>query len=121
MLRYAAVTAVAAILMYSPIPTAAAAATWQSGSCSSTQATNGANEAVNGIHPAAIDSLQADSGPPDGHGFQVNYSQPPLKEVQRGPAATLAKPCRISSSQQGFRRLPTSAQMACTGARTSLA
>jgi N-acetylmuramoyl-L-alanine amidase len=51
-------------------------------------------ETANSIHPDAIVSIHADGGPPDGHGFHVNYSQPPLNEAQRGPAVTLATTMR---------------------------
>ncbi|MDD4865706.1 MAG: Rv3717 family N-acetylmuramoyl-L-alanine amidase [Mycobacterium sp.] len=48
----------------------------------------------NSLKPDAIVSIHADGGPPDGHGFHVNYSAPPLNEAQRGPAVVLAKTMR---------------------------
>jgi N-acetylmuramoyl-L-alanine amidase len=49
---------------------------------------------ANDLHPDAIVSIHADGGPPDGHGFHVNYSDPPLNDAQKGPALLLAKQMR---------------------------
>ena len=45
---------------------------------------------ANAMRPDAIVSIHADGGPPSGHGFHVNYSNPPLNDVQAGPAVQLA-------------------------------
>jgi N-acetylmuramoyl-L-alanine amidase len=42
------------------------------------------------LNPDAIVSIHADGGPPGGHGFHVNYSNPPLNDAQSGPAVQLA-------------------------------
>ncbi len=46
---------------------------------------------ANALHPDAIVSIHADGGPPDGRGFHVNYSDPPLNAAQSGPAVRLAQ------------------------------
>ncbi|MDT5197641.1 MAG: N-acetylmuramoyl-L-alanine amidase, partial [Mycobacterium sp.] len=45
---------------------------------------------ANALNPDAIVSIHADGGPPSGHGFHVNYSNPPLNDAQSGPAVQLA-------------------------------
>ncbi|BDX33475.1 hypothetical protein TUM20985_40220 [Mycobacterium antarcticum] len=45
---------------------------------------------ANGLHPDAIVSIHADGGPHSGHGFHVNYSNPPLNGAQSGPAVQFA-------------------------------
>lgn len=50
--------------------------------------------AANGMHPDAIVSIHADGGPPNGRGFHVNYSSPPIGAVQEGPAVQLAHTMR---------------------------
>jgi N-acetylmuramoyl-L-alanine amidase len=57
---------------------------------------------ANAIHPDAIVSIHADGGPPSGSGFHVNYSNPPLNEVQAGPAVQLAHAIRDILVQAGF-------------------
>jgi N-acetylmuramoyl-L-alanine amidase len=42
-------------------------------------------EMANALHPDAIVSIHADGGPATGRGFHVNYSAPPLSQVQAGP------------------------------------
>jgi N-acetylmuramoyl-L-alanine amidase len=49
---------------------------------------------ANSLRPDAIVSIHADGGPPAGHGFHVNYSDPPLNDAQRGPTLALAKVMR---------------------------
>lgn len=49
---------------------------------------------ANAAKPNAIVSLHADGGPSSGHGFHVNYSSPPLNEIQAGPAVQLATTMR---------------------------
>jgi N-acetylmuramoyl-L-alanine amidase len=46
--------------------------------------------AATAMHPDAIVSIHADGAPASGHGFHVNYSSPPLSDVQAGPAMQLA-------------------------------
>ena len=46
---------------------------------------------ANALAPDAVVSIHADGGPPDGRGFHVNYSDPPLNAVQSGPAVRLAQ------------------------------
>jgi N-acetylmuramoyl-L-alanine amidase len=57
---------------------------------------------ANAAHPDAIVSVHADGGPPSGSGFHVNYSNPPLNEVQAGPAVRLAHTMRDALVQAGF-------------------
>jgi N-acetylmuramoyl-L-alanine amidase len=45
----------------------------------------------NALRPDAIVSIHADGGPPDGRGFHVNYSNPPLNDAQPGAAVRLAQ------------------------------
>ena len=46
---------------------------------------------ANAIHPDAVVSIHADGGPPDGRGFHVNYSSPPVNAAQAGPAVRFAQ------------------------------
>jgi N-acetylmuramoyl-L-alanine amidase len=46
---------------------------------------------ANALRPDAIVSIHADGGPPDGSGFHVNYSNPPLNAAQAGPAVRFAQ------------------------------
>jgi N-acetylmuramoyl-L-alanine amidase len=59
-------------------------------------------EAANAMRPDAIVSVHADGGPPGGHGFHVNYSSPPLGDVQAGPAVQLAKTMRDTLETAGL-------------------
>jgi N-acetylmuramoyl-L-alanine amidase len=43
------------------------------------------------LRPDAIVSIHADGGPPEGSGFHVNYSNPPLNAAQAGPAVRFAQ------------------------------
>jgi N-acetylmuramoyl-L-alanine amidase len=54
------------------------------------------------MHPDAIVSIHADGGPPSGSGFHVNFSSPPLNDVQAGPAVQLARTIRDALVQAGF-------------------
>jgi N-acetylmuramoyl-L-alanine amidase len=47
-------------------------------------------EVANAMRPDAIVSVHADGGPPAGRGFHVNYSNPPLNQVQAVDAVQLA-------------------------------
>ena len=58
---------------------------------------------ANAMHPDAIVSIHADGGPPSGSGFHVNYSAPPLNDVQRGPAVQLANTMRDALLAAGFQ------------------
>jgi len=49
---------------------------------------------ANALHPDAVVSIHADGGPPDGRGFHVNYSNPPLNPAQAGPAVRFAQVMR---------------------------
>ena len=50
--------------------------------------------AANAMHPDADVSIHADGGSSSGHGFHVNYSAPPLNDVQSGQALELATDMR---------------------------
>jgi N-acetylmuramoyl-L-alanine amidase len=58
--------------------------------------------AANAMRPDAIVSIHADGGPPSGSGFHVNYSSPPLNDVQANPAVQLAHIMRDALVQAGF-------------------
>lgn len=59
--------------------------------------------AANAMRPDAIVSIHADGGPASGSGFHVNYSSPPLNDVQAGPAVQLATTMRDALVQAGFQ------------------
>ncbi|OBG54585.1 N-acetylmuramoyl-L-alanine amidase [Mycobacterium sp. E735] len=59
--------------------------------------------AANAMRPDAIVSIHADGGPASGSGFHVNYSSPPLNDVQAGPAVQLATAMRDALAQAGFQ------------------
>jgi N-acetylmuramoyl-L-alanine amidase len=46
---------------------------------------------ANSLQPDAVVSIHADGGPPNGSGFHVNYSSPPLNAAQAGPAVRFAQ------------------------------
>lgn len=58
---------------------------------------------ANAMHPDAIVSIHADGGPPSGRGFHVNYSSPPINEVQAGPAIRLAHTMRDALAAAGLQ------------------
>ncbi len=58
---------------------------------------------ANAMRPDAIVSIHADGGPASGSGFHVNYSSPPLNDVQAGPAVQLAHAMRDALVQAGFQ------------------
>jgi N-acetylmuramoyl-L-alanine amidase len=58
---------------------------------------------ANALHPNAVVSIHADGGPPDGQGFHVNYSNPPLNEAQAGPAVQFAQVMRDQLVASGLR------------------
>ncbi|OBG19361.1 Rv3717 family N-acetylmuramoyl-L-alanine amidase [Mycobacterium sp. 852002-51057_SCH5723018] len=58
---------------------------------------------ANAMRPDAIVSIHADGGPPSGLGFHVNYSSPPVNDVQAGPAVQLARTMRDALVQAGFQ------------------
>jgi N-acetylmuramoyl-L-alanine amidase len=68
--------------------------------------------AANAMHPDAIVSIHADSGPPGGRGFHVNYSSPPLNDAQHGPALQSATAMRDALAAAG---LPTSTYVGSGG------
>jgi N-acetylmuramoyl-L-alanine amidase len=55
------------------------------------------------MRPDAIVSIHADGGPLGGQGFHVNYSAPPLNEVQAGPSLDLARTMRDALRKDGLR------------------
>jgi N-acetylmuramoyl-L-alanine amidase len=57
---------------------------------------------ANAAKPDAIVSIHADGGPPSGSGFHVNYSSPPLGDVQAGPAVALATTMRDALGAAGL-------------------
>lgn len=57
---------------------------------------------ANSLHPNAIVSLHADGGPSTGRGFHVNYSAPPLNQVQAGPSVQLARIMRDQLQAAGI-------------------
>ncbi|WP_370481213.1 Rv3717 family N-acetylmuramoyl-L-alanine amidase [Mycobacterium sp. pUA109] len=57
---------------------------------------------ANALHPNAIVSLHADGGPPNGRGFHVNYSAPPLNQAQAGPSVQFAKIMRDQLQAAGI-------------------
>jgi N-acetylmuramoyl-L-alanine amidase len=48
-------------------------------------------------------SIHADGGPPDGQGFHVNYSSPPLNAAQAGPAVRFAQVMRDQLVSAGLQ------------------
>ena len=58
---------------------------------------------ANAMHPDAIVSIHADSGPTSGRGFHVNYSSPPLNEAQAGPSVQLAHTMHDSLIASGLQ------------------
>lgn len=68
------------------------------GPCVNTRA-----EMANDFHPDAVISVHADGAAPSGHGFHVNYSDPPLNNAQSGPAMTLATMMRDSLIAAGLQ------------------
>jgi N-acetylmuramoyl-L-alanine amidase len=59
-------------------------------------------EMANALHPNAIVSIHADGGPPSGRGFHVNYSAPPLNQVQAGPSVKFASIMRDQLQASGI-------------------
>ncbi len=57
---------------------------------------------ANALHPNAIVSIHADGGPPSGRGFHVNYSAPPLNQVQAGPSVQFARIMRDQLQASGI-------------------
>ena len=57
---------------------------------------------ANAAKPDAIISIHADGGPPAGHGFHVNYSNPPVTDVQAGPTLQLATTMRDALVASGL-------------------
>ena len=59
-------------------------------------------EMANSLKPNAIVSIHADGGPPTGRGFHVNYSSPPLNQVQAGPSVQFAQVMRDQLQASGL-------------------
>jgi N-acetylmuramoyl-L-alanine amidase len=57
---------------------------------------------ANSMRPNAILSIHADGGPPSGRGFHVNYSAPPLNQVQAGPSEQYARIMRDQLQASGI-------------------
>ena len=57
---------------------------------------------ANALKPDAIVSIHADGGPATGRGFHVNYSSPPLNQVQAGPSVQFAKTMRDQLQAAGL-------------------
>jgi N-acetylmuramoyl-L-alanine amidase len=57
---------------------------------------------ANALKPDAIVSIHADGAPASGHGFHVNYSSPPLNQVQAGPSLQFAQTMRDQLQTAGF-------------------
>ena len=57
---------------------------------------------ANAMHPNAILSIHADGGPPSGRGFHVNYSAPPLNQVQAGASVQYARIMRDQLQASGI-------------------
>jgi N-acetylmuramoyl-L-alanine amidase len=57
---------------------------------------------ANAVRPNGIVSIHADGGPPNGRGFHVNYSAPPLNAAQSGPAVQFAKAMRDQLQSSGL-------------------
>lgn len=57
---------------------------------------------ANSLRPNAILSIHADGGPPSGRGFHVNYSAPPLNQVQAGPSVRYARIMRDQMQAAGI-------------------
>jgi N-acetylmuramoyl-L-alanine amidase len=57
---------------------------------------------ANALRPNAIVSIHADGGPPNGRGFHVLYSSPPLNQAQAGPAVQFAQIMRDQLSGSGI-------------------
>lgn len=57
---------------------------------------------ANALKPDAIVSIHADGGPATGRGFHVNYSAPPLNDVQAGPSVQFARIMRDQLQAAGI-------------------
>jgi N-acetylmuramoyl-L-alanine amidase len=57
---------------------------------------------ANSLRPNAILSIHADGAPPSGRGFHVNYSAPPLNQVQAGPSVQYARIMRDQLQASGI-------------------
>jgi N-acetylmuramoyl-L-alanine amidase len=58
---------------------------------------------ANAMQPDAIVSIHADGGPPDGHGFHVIFSAPPLNDVQAVASMNFARTMRDALRENGLR------------------
>jgi N-acetylmuramoyl-L-alanine amidase len=57
---------------------------------------------ANALRPDATVSIHGDDGPASGQGFHVNYSSPPLRDVQAGSAVQFATTMRDSLATSGL-------------------
>ena len=58
---------------------------------------------ANALNPDAVVSIHADGGPPDGRGFHVNYSHPPVNDAQAGPTVRFAQVMRDQLVASGLQ------------------
>lgn len=73
------------------------------------------------IHPDAIVSIGAYYGPPAQRGFVVAYSDPPVNDVQAGPALQLANTMKRELTQAGLDASTQSGAIDGLAARSDLA
>jgi N-acetylmuramoyl-L-alanine amidase len=74
---------------------------------------------ANALHPDVIVSIHADGGPPEGRGFHVNYSDPPLNDAQAGPVIRFVQTMRDQLIvARACSRQPIAAATGSTGAPT---
>ncbi|KAA0097645.1 N-acetylmuramoyl-L-alanine amidase [Mycolicibacterium sp. P1-18] len=57
---------------------------------------------ANALKPDAIVSIHADGGPATGRGYHVNYSSPPLNQVQAGPSVQFAQAMNAQLQASGL-------------------
>lgn len=67
---------------------------------------------ANSLQPNAVVSIHADGGPPNGRGFHVLYSSPPLNQAQAGPSVQFA---RIMRDQLAAAGIPPSTYVGTDG------
>jgi N-acetylmuramoyl-L-alanine amidase len=67
---------------------------------------------ANALAPNAVVSIHADGGPPNGRGFHVLYSSPPLNQAQAGPSVQFA---RVMRDQLAAAGIPPSTYIGTNG------
>ncbi|WP_431241090.1 N-acetylmuramoyl-L-alanine amidase family protein (plasmid) [Mycolicibacterium aichiense] len=73
------------------------------------------------VHPDAIVTIGAYSGPPAQRGFVVTYSDPPLNDAQKGPALQLARTMQRLLTQAGLEAASQGGVIDGLAARSDLA